>query len=361
MTGLAVVLDVMVVLLLAHTVVNAVVLRRPPDPAQVGERVSVLIPMRDEVHQVKSCLSAVLAQQNLSDREVLVYDDGSTDGTGDAVRRVGDERVQVLTGPPPRGPELGKPLACARLAAAATGSILVFVDADVVLAPDAVARSVAMLRGACLDLVSPYPRQVAVSVAERSVQPLLQWAWLTFLPLRLSERSSRPSLAAANGQFLVVDATAYRAAGGHDAVVSEVVDDVALARVLHRTGARGGFVDGTSLATCRMYGGTRALVDGYAKSLWCAFGSPVGGLLTAAGLLGLYVVPWVLVPWTPWAWPAAIGGLLGRVIAAERVGSRMVPDTLAHPLSVLMFTALVVVSIRRHRQGRTTWRGRVLP
>ena len=140
--------------------------------------------------------------------------------------------------------------------------------------PDALARTVALLRQARLDFVSPYPRQLAGSVAERLVQPLLTWSWLTLLPLRLAERSRRPSLAIANGQLLAVDAARYRASGGHAApgVRSSVLEDIALARALRAHGGSGGMADGTDLATCRMYDGWPQLRDGYAKSLWAAAG-----------------------------------------------------------------------------------------
>src|SRR5205823_5077477 len=157
------------------------------------------------------------------------------------------------------------------------------VDADVVLAPHAVAAAVHLLDAAGLDLVSPYPRQRAETSSERLVQPLLQWSWLTFLPLRWAERSRRPSLAAANGQFLAVRRSAYRRAGGHAAVRAEVLDDLALLRAIKRRGGRGGVVDGTALADCRMYRGWSELRDGYSKSLWSAFRSPVRA--TAVGAL----------------------------------------------------------------------------
>ena len=155
--------------------------------------------------------------------------------------------------------------------------MLVFLDADVVLAPQAVAATVQLLRAAGLDLASPYPRQLAETWSERLVQPLLQWSWLTLLPLRRAESSPRPSLAAANGQLLAVDAEAYRRVGGHAAVRAEVLDDVALRpRAQGRAAARGGVVDGTWLATCRMYEGWPTLRAGYTKSAWAAFGSPAG-------------------------------------------------------------------------------------
>jgi hypothetical protein len=259
--------------------------------------------------------------------------------------------VRILTGAPPEPGTLGKPLACTRLASAARGSVLVFVDADVELAPDAVTRAIRLMRTTELQFVSPYPRQRTGSMLEWLVQPLLQWSWLAFLPLRLAERSARPSLAAANGQFLVVDKAAYDACGGH---ADDVLDDIALARALRATGARGGFVDGTALASCRMYDGPRALVDGYAKSLWRAFGSTAGAVAITALLVVVFVVPWCLVAVTAWAWPAAVAGQLSQVVAALRTGGRIAPQ----PLSILAFSALVVVSLHRRAQGRITWKGR---
>ncbi len=81
------------------------------------------------------------------------------------------------------------------------------------------------------------------------MQPLLQWSWLTFVPLRLAESARRPSLAVGNGQFLVVRRAAYARAGGHAAVRGEVVDDVALARAVTAAGGRVAVVDGTDWAT----------------------------------------------------------------------------------------------------------------
>lgn len=352
----------------AHTAVNLRALRVPPRaPAPVREPVSLLLPVRDEAHRVGPCLEALLAQREVPDLEILVLDDGSTDETAAVVRAVVDDdpRVRLVAGQDLATGWLGKPHACAQLAAEARGSVLVFVDADVVLEPHAVAATVSMLRDTGLDLVCPYPRQVAVTVGERLVQPLLQWSWLTFLPLRVAEGSGRPSMVAANGQLLACDTRAYAAAGGHGGVRTSVLEDVELARAFVRNGARCAVVDGTDLATCRMYGSWDELRAGYAKSLWAAFGSPAGAAAVCSLLALLYVVPPVAALSGRGSVRRAglvgtVAGITGRALVARRVGGRVWPDSLAHPVSVTALVALTAESLGRHRRGSLTWKGRPL-
>ncbi|WP_035730603.1 MULTISPECIES: glycosyltransferase family 2 protein [Frankia] len=344
-----------------HTAVNARLLRVPPPARPVRERVTVVLPVRDEARSLPRCLSALLGSRWVPDLEILVYDDGSTDGTGEILARwaARDNRIVALRGAEPPAGWLGKPHACARAAAAATGTVLVFVDADVTVAPDGVARTVLLLRDAGLDLVSPYPRQEAAGVAERLIQPLLQWSWLALLPLRLAERSARPSLSAAGGQLLAVDVAAYRRAGGHEGVRDQVIEDVALLRRLKRAGGRGVVVDGTDLAVNRMYSGWSQLRDGYAKSLAVAGGSTLGSVGQIGMLAWLFVVPAVAA--LGGSGPGAVGylaGVAGRVLAARRTGGRSWPDAAAHPASVSLLGYLTAVSWWRRRRGTARWKGR---
>jgi hypothetical protein len=347
-----------------HALVNLALLRRPPDdPPPVRRPVTVVLPVRDEEAHVADCLAALLDQRGVEDLRVVVVDDGSTDGTAAVVRAIPDPRVRLVTAEPPPAGWLGKPHACATGAAAdppADDAVLVFVDADVRLFPDAIAAAVAVLNERGLDLVSPWPRPLAEGVAERLVQPLAPWLWATALPVRLAERSARPSLAAANGQFLVLTRRGYERAGGHAAVRGEVLEDIALLRAVKRAGGRGVPIDGSRLAACRMYDGWPAVRDGYAKSLWAAVGgSPRAGVGAAALLTAVWVLP-----------PAAAlrgsragllgyaAGVAGRAAVAARTGGRAWPDALAHPVSVLALDLLMARSVLGRWRGTLTWRGR---
>ena len=332
--------------LAVHTIVNARLLRQPGAPGTLSA--SLLLPVRDEAGRVEACLAGLLRQ---GAREILVLDDGSTDATADLVRST--PGVTLIQGRELAPGWLGKPHACQQLADAATGEVLVFVDADVVLEPGALAATVGILERTGLDLVSPYPRQDAPGPT-RLVQPLLQWSWLTFLPLRLAERPGRPSLAAANGQLLAVRRAAYDRAGGHGAVRHDVVEDVALLRAVKRAGGTGGVVDGTLLATTRMYDGWAELVAGYGKSLHTT--GPVPPVL----LTVLYVVPAVAALRGSRAGQVAYAaGVVSRVVSARRTGGTVL-DAVAHPLSVAILVTLTVRSHLAARRGTLTWKGRAV-
>lgn len=339
-----------------HAAGNARLLRRPGDDDAGTPPVPVLVPARDEADDIAGCVSSVLGQPGLL--ELIVLDDNSTDATAPRAEQAG---ARVLSGAPLPEGWLGKPWACAQLAAAAdpAAEILVFLDADVRLEPGALRRAVGLLERTGLDIVCPFPRQEAHGVAERLVQPLLQWSWLTTLPLRVAERSPRPSLTAACGQFVVVRRAALHRAGGHAAVRAQVLDDIALVRAVKAIGGRGGVVDGSALARCRMYRGWAELRDGYAKWLWSAFGSRSAAGAVLAALALVYVLPpLVALRGSRVGWVGYAGAVASRVVAARASGGRALPDAAAHPASILVLGYLTVRSVAEHRRGALRWKNR---
>lgn len=348
----------------------------------IEDTVTVCIPARDEAGRLPSLIADLRAQQGVPRLRVLILDDASTDGTTAAARAaIGDDdrfRLSRNDIDPPPG-WTGKTAACTRLADLAleppAGSphpqgALIFLDADVRLSPDALAAAVRELRSARAALVCPWPRQLAESPAERLVQPLLCWSWASTLPVALANRTLFPSMAVACGQFLVFDAAAYHAIGGHSAVADSVTEDLAIARELRRKGRHTVLAAAGPLAETRMYRTGSDLAEGYTRWLWSAYGGPAGSL--AVGSIA------ALAFWVPPL--AALGGrgrlrrigLLGYGAAvtarllARSIESGGRPDgadvvaALAHPLSVVAYLALSARSHRAHRAGGLHWKSRPL-
>ncbi|MFE3443985.1 glycosyltransferase [Nocardia sp. NPDC059180] len=342
-----------------------------PGPS-VDESVAVCVPARNEARQLPELIADLREQTGVPGLRVLILDDGSTDGTYQAAKRAAgdDPRITVLRcADEPEPGWTGKAAACARLAAAADAAVLVFVDADVRLAPAAIAAAVNELRAGQAALVSPWPRQLAASPAEHLVQPLLCWSWATTLPVSVADRGTRPSMAVACGQFLVFDAESYRTIGGHTAVSGSVTEDLDIARTLRRKGMRTAVVAAGPLASTRMYHDAAELEAGYTRWLWSAYGGSAAGGLTVGAIAAL--VYWL----PPLAAIAGRGdirraGLLGYAAAvAGRLAARAletgaaphrddITAALAHPCSVAMYLYLWARSRRALRRGALAWKGR---
>ncbi|MFM1917555.1 MAG: hypothetical protein RJB01_1070 [Actinomycetota bacterium] len=339
------------------------------DGQQVSEKVSILIPARNEERTIRATLADALAQQGLENFEVIALDDGSTDETSHILESVHDPRFTVITSrdEPPPPDWLGKPWACHRLSQQATGSVLVFLDADVRINPRAVASAVQLLRERCLAMVAPYPCIEAPTPLQKLVQPLMVWSWLATVPLKVAERTQWSSFSAANGQFLIFDTNAYQRMGGHEAVRSQVLEDINLMRAVRQGGDSALTVDAHAVATCEMYTTDSEMVDGYTKSLWSAFGGPIGSVVTNAALLGIYVAPIAgLLSRDPrtrsWALLAYAAGVTGRELVAQRRGDPCLRhgslQPLTHPASITAFSSLNALSWWRHLRGTNSWKGR---
>jgi len=344
-------------LALALTLLNALTIRVVNDSSStVSNSVSILIPMRNEEENVTECINSIISQVGLKDYDVLTLNDHSEDETSSLLAKF--PNIKNLSGKALPDGWLGKSWACQQLANASTGEYLVFIDADVRLSKNAIAS--AILKMDKWDFISPYPMQIANGFVQRLFQPLLQWSWLASVPLLISQKLGIKSMAVANGQFLIIKKSAYVTSGGHESIRSEVLDDIMLARQLLSSGFYGGVAEGSQVASCQMYKTAGALVNGYRKSLWNAFGSILGTFVSIIILLLSSVAPFIAALFGSKIGLISFGLIvLSRVVSSIRTGS--IPNTaLLHPLAIVFLISLIIYSWIGKLTNTLTWRDRKL-
>jgi len=345
-------------ILLTIAAVNFLQIRTPKRTSELTQSIGVIVPMRNEAENVEGVAATLAAQEG--SLHFYLLDDNSEDQTFEVLQRFtqADSRFTVIKGAVLNDQWIGKTWALQQLFDASNEEILVSIDADVRLSNDAINKAVTALISARLDFVSPYPRQIAQSFAERLIQPLLQWSWLTTVPLRYAESSGQQSMAVANGQFFVVRRSALAAIGGYQSVKHAVIDDVFLARELVKSGSSGTVINGSDIAQTRMYASWSEIKAGYGKSLNQAFGSIVGAIFVVVFLIATCIAPLLLgLLGNPYGWLgfAAIVGT--RVLSAIKSRGRVL-DSVLHPISVLALVYLIVYSYLR--RGSIQWKGRTV-
>lgn len=342
------------------TFINAQTIRIPRNGRDLSASVAVLLPVRNEAANIVNLVTSLKAQTGISDLKFYCLDDNSEDETFKLLTSeiADDKRFSVLTGQPLPEGWLGKPWALEQLRSTVSADYIVNIDADVRLVPRAICTAINLLVDQKLDFVSPYPKQIANSFGERMVQPLLQWSWLSTVPLRIAEKSGKPSLAVANGQFFAVRESALADVAGFSASKTAVIDDLELARALLRKGFKGCVADGSHIATCHMYNSWAEVKAGYGKSLWAAFGSKFGSFVAISFLFLTGILPLL----------GAIAGLtagfyalefviISRIIAARVSGGRFL-DSFLHPVSTIILIYLIIYSWSA--RGKVQWKGRTL-
>jgi hypothetical protein len=190
------------------------------------------------------------------------------------------------------------------------------------------------------------------------IQPLLQWSWLSSVPLAIAKRSSNPSFAVANGQFFAVTKAALLQSGGYSSIKNEVLDDMQMARVLLRNRFKGTVGNGALIAQCHMYSSWSELRNGYAKSLWKGFGGLFGSIIAIALLVLTGIIPILSAAMgSPLGWFAFEAVLVSRLISAKITRANLF-DALLHPISSALLIYLIIYSWLM--RGRIQWKGRTV-
>ena len=238
------------------------------DPSETLPEISVIIPARNEEACLADCLTSLVGQAGPA-YEIIVVDDHSTDGTraiaaGFPVKLISADEL-------PQGWN-GKCNAAWSGARVAKGKWLLFTDADTRHAPNSIAAGLQEAQETSADMLSYSPRQEVRGFAERALMPVIFAELATTYPPKDVCDPNSP-VAAANGQYLLVRREAYDAVGGHAAVATTLLEDVALAKRLKQAGFTLRLRVSDTVST-RMYRSFPQMWEGWTKNLALLFPKP---------------------------------------------------------------------------------------
>ena len=345
-------------------------------PLENPPLVSVILPARNEAHNIARCVSSILST-TYPNLELIVVDDGSTDGTVQLAREAaeGDPRVRVIACPTLPEGWFGKQWACATGAKAARGSVLQFTDADTEHSADLVTRSTNAMRGARAQLFSVAGRQELGGFWEKVIQPQV----FSILSMRYGGTESVTEATSvkhkiANGQCIFVTHDSYNSIGGHGAVRTSAAEDLMLAQKFFAARKRVVLMLGVNQLSTRMYASLSEIVSGWRKNVFAAgldsvpFGRvgrtmfplflllpPLMELLPPLALIlpafGLPAGPTVLL----WAAISSAATLIWWIVVY--VSTRENPlYALLYPLGALVLLYIFISAVIRGR--RVSWKGR---
>lgn len=335
-----------------------------------GLRLSVIIPARNEQDCLGECLRSLTVQSDETwllgrDWEIFVIDDDSTDGT--ATIAGGFAGVTVMKAPALQKGWTGKANAAWAGAQAARGEWLLFTDADTVHEPGHLSRAMVEAERHEAAMLSYSPRQMVTGWMQRALMPLVfSELAVTYPPAKVTDPESR--LAAANGQFLLVQREVYFRNGGHEAVKDAVLEDVELASIVKRRRQGLRFRYAPEAVATRMYRSFGAMWEGWTKNLALLFGNSLAlaawraldfllifGLpvltfvMDERGLRPLYL--WVLIL----IWLRNLWRFYRRVAKSNFTFA----DCLLTPLALPLFSVLLYRSWFHHTvTKRVSWKGR---
>jgi glycosyltransferase involved in cell wall biosynthesis len=332
------------------------------NPVSGRPAISVIVPARNEEACLGACLQSLATQAGVA-FEIIVVDDGSTDRTRQIAQSF--PAVKVVDAQPLPPGWSGKNNAMVTGARQAAGEWLLFTDADTVHLPGSLARSLGETIQRRASLLSYSPEQEVESLSEKAVMPVIfSELAASYQPSQVSDPKSRA--AAANGQYLLISREAYDAVGGHAALATSLLEDVALAHAVKRSGRRIFFRYGGDAVRTHMYRTYVQLREGWTKNLVLLFPSPLRlamlRLTEFALIAGSVVLTGVAIAGSRrqlaivMATAAIIfyGLLLKRIRKAHFSWDANLLSIFGLPL----FSYLLLRSKIAHREGAVTWKGR---
>ena len=323
--------------------------------------ISVLVPARNEEPNIGHLLEC-LTKQEYKNIEIIICDDNSTDRTVEILKDYckTNKNISFFRGKAlPQG-WTGKNYACHQLSEKANGELFLFLDADVEISGDILARSIGYIRRRKLTLLSIFPKQLTLTPGEKLTVPLMNWIFLSLLPLPLVVFCKWASFSAANGQFMFFRADHYKRLKCHEMVKSSAVEDIQIMKMLKKRKYRVSTLLGDKRVICRMYTNYSEAAAGFTKNvlyffcnnlLWVFFFT----IFTSLGLV--FVALWSAGIALIYLAVALFTRILISVISYQHVVSNLVFIPVQH----FAFLHIVFRAIRNRRKGTLEWKERKIP
>ncbi len=326
-------------------------------------KVSILIPARNEEHNIGKCLEGLLKQDYLN-FEIIVLNDHSEDNTAQVIKKNKDRdnRIKYIEGKDLPAGWTGKNWACHQLSEMATGEIFIFTDADNRHAPFAIKNTVARMHKLNLGLISAFPQQWTVTLPEKLIVPIMDIFVYGTLPLWLTYYLPFPSMAAANGQWIAFTKEAYQKLDGHKAVKNELVEDTILARLAKTKKIKILTTAGTDAVFCRMYQNANEIWHGFSKNFYglAGYNNVVFFGIIFAMLLA-FVSPyflWIFSSLTIFALTAIGMNMLVRILISIKYKHPFWLSVLLHPIAMIYAVIIGLNSFLSINRGKIHWKGR---
>lgn len=349
-----------VLLISLYNLLTAPVVKSVEENRNTAFLISVLIPVRNEEHNIGKCLDH-LVNQNYKNLEILVLDDQSTDKTAEVVKSFSDKhkRIKLICGSMLPEGWLGKNWACHQLSEQANGKYFLFIDADVELKENTISSIVKEIVESEVKMISVFSTQLIKSFGEWIIVPLMNWLLLAFLPLRFIYSSNKKSFVAANGQFILWDRNTYLEINGHKSVKDKVVEDMEFARICKSNNIKIKTMLGGDLVYCRMYNGLTQSINGFSKNFYPGFNvNPMIFLTMISFAFIIFILPFFLVSDNSLFIIPALIIILIRVFISTISKQNVIFNVLLHSIQMILMLIIGFKSVFNSTIGKVEWRGR---
>ena len=358
------------IVFLVQTILNWILV---PDVSRVANEppvewpvASIVVPARDEERGIREAVAS-FCEQDYPAFEVIVVDDGSTDATPRILAELQARypNLRVVQGPEPPDGWLGKPNALETGRRHARGDWLLFVDADVVYAPELLRRAMCYVLSQRAAMLFLHPRLSTGGVLEAVIMSSLYLAPFSAFPMFLVSRTRGGWPAIGGGMFNLVRRDALETCGAFACIRNAVIDDVELGRTVKRAGFKQVVALSGPLIRLRMYDGARATIEGFTKNIYPLVRThPWGALLPFALGAVVSILPYCGFVATLAAGSASVPASVSlacmhAILAGLAIHFRQ-PwyITFLNPLrEVCWWWILVRSAVQYHRRG-LIWRGR---